>query len=141
MPLCRRTLLLLPASAVFAQSSGSADARKTIDAFLAAVKNNDVAAAERFLADDLIYTHSTGVVETKSQYLAKLRSGDQKYSSFDLTNPVIRTYGNAAVLNSQIRMQGATKGVPFDNNLFIMQVWAKQGGSWKLVAHQTTRKQ
>jgi hypothetical protein len=31
--------------------------------------------------------------------------------------------------------------VPFDNNLFLMEVWAKQGGAWKLVAHQTTKKQ
>lgn len=141
MPLCRRTVLALPAAAAFAQSSGSADVRKTIDSFLAAVKNNDIAAAGRFLADDLIYTHSTGVAESKSQYLAKLKTGDQKYTSFELTSPVIRVYGDAAVLNSQIRMQGATKGVPFDNSLFVMQVWVKQGGAWKLVAHQTTRKQ
>jgi ketosteroid isomerase-like protein len=127
--------------ALYAQSgAGPAEARKSIDAFIAAVKKNDVSAASQFLANDLIYTHSTGIVEGKQEYLDKLRSGDQKYSGIDFIKPTIRVYGNAAVLNTQARMTGATKGVPFDNTLFLMQVWVKQGDVWKMVAHQTTRK-
>jgi hypothetical protein len=69
-----------------------------------------------------------------------LKTGDQKYASIDFINPTIRVYGNAAVINTQARMTGATKGVPFDNTLFLMHVWVKQGNEWKLAAHQTTRK-
>lgn len=129
------------AMALSAQNgAGSAEARKTIDAFLAAVKKNDVAGASQYLADDLIYTHSTGVVEGKTEYLNKLKSGDQRYTGIDFLKPSLRVYGSAAVLNTQARMTGATKGVPFDNTLFLMQVWVKQGSDWKMVAHQTTRK-
>jgi ketosteroid isomerase-like protein len=141
MTLLRRSFLVLPAAAALGQTSpAAADVRRTIDAFFAAVTKNDVAAAARYLADDLIYTHSTGLAESKSEYLAKLKAGTQKYTNLDLMNPVIRVYGDAAVLNTQIRMRGATQGTPFDNTLFMMQVWAKQGGAWKMVAHQTTRK-
>lgn len=124
-----------------AQPATAADARKAVDAFIAAVRKNDVATVAGFLADDLVYTHSTGLVEGKKEYLAKLKTGDQKYTGIELINPKIRTYGDAAVINTQTRMTGATKGVPFDNMLFLMHVWVKQGGSWKLVAHQTTRNQ
>ena len=142
MPILRRTFAVLPVAAAAAQTSAAqADARRAIDGFIAAVKNNDLAAAARFLAEDLIYTHSTGNVETKAQYLARLKSGDQKYTAMDFVNPVIRIWGDTAVLNTQAQFKGATKGVPFDNTLFLMQVWVRQGGSWKLVAHQTTRKQ
>ena len=142
MSIRRRTLLATAVSvaALSAQSAAAADARKAIDAFIAAVRKNDIATVSSFLADDLVYTHSTGIVESKQEYLAKLKSGDQKYAGIELINPKIRTYGDAAVLNTQTRMTGATKGVPFDNTLFLMQVWVKQGGSWKLAAHQTTRK-
>jgi ketosteroid isomerase-like protein len=141
MTLLRRSVLALPAAVALAQNSpAAAEVRRTVDAFFAAVTKNDVAAAGRFLAEDLIYTHSTGIAESKSEYLAKLRAGTQKYTSLDLVQPVIRVFGDAAVLNTQIRMQGASKGVPFDNTLFMMQVWVKQGGAWKMVAHQTTRK-
>lgn len=142
MSIPRRTLLAtaVSAAALSAQSATAADARKAIDAFIAAVQKNDIAAVSRFLAEDLVYTHSTGLVETKQEYLAKLKTGDQKYAGIELINPKIRIYGDTAVMNTQTRMTGATKGVPFDNTLFLMHVWVKQGGSWKLVAHQTTRK-
>jgi ketosteroid isomerase-like protein len=138
----RRTLLagLAAAAAVPAQDSGTAEVRGAVDKFFAAVKKNDVAAAGRFLADDLIYTHSSGLVETKQQYLDKLKTGEQKYASVDFLKPTFRVYGNTAVLNTQVRMTGTTKNVPFDKTLFLIHVWVKQGGEWKLVAHQTTRK-
>jgi ketosteroid isomerase-like protein len=141
MQIPRRTFLAAaPAVALSAQQGAAGEARKAVDAFIAAVRKNDIAGVSNFLADDLIYTHSTGIVETKQQYLAKLKTGDQKYASIDLINPKIRAYDDTAVINAQTRMTGASKGVPFDNMLFLMQVWVRQAGSWKLVAHQTTRK-
>jgi ketosteroid isomerase-like protein len=141
MTILRRSFFALPAAALFAQSGATAaDARKAVDAFIAAVKKNDIAGVSNFLADDLVYTHSTGIVEGKQEYLAKLKAGDQKYTGIEFINPKIRTYGDTAVINTQARMTGATKGVPFDNTLFLMHVWVRQGGNWKLVAHQTTRK-
>lgn len=128
------------AAALSAQTGSAAAARKSIDAFIAAVQKNDVAGAARYLADDLIYTHSTAVVETKAEYLAKLKSGVQRYEGIELIKPTIRLYGDAAVLNTQVRMTGSTKDVPFDNTLFLIQVWVKQGSDYKMVAHQTTRK-
>ena len=141
MQIPRRTLLAAAtAVALPAQQGAAGEARRAVDAFIAAVRKNDIAAVSGFLAEDLVYTHSTGIVETKQQYLAKLKTGDQKYASIDFINPKIRAYGDAVVINTQARMTGATKGVPFDNTLFLMQVWVKQGGAWKLAAHQTTRK-
>ena len=141
MQIPRRTLLAAAAAAgLNAQQGAAAEARKAVDAFIAAVRKNDIATVSSFLADDLVYTHSTGIVETKQQYLAKLKTGDQKYASIDFINPKIRAFGDTVVINTQTRMTGASKGVPFDNMLFLMHVWVKQGGAWKLVAHQTTTK-
>lgn len=139
----RRSLLaaLAGGMAVSAQTGASpADVRKAVDSFITAVQKNDVATVSRYLADDIVYTHSTGIVETRKEYLDKLKSGAQKYAGIELINPKIRVYGNTGVINSQVRMHGATKGVPFDNTLFLTHVWVKQGNDWKLVSHQTTRK-
>ena len=140
----RRTLLgSLAVSAALSAQTGdakAAEARKAIDSFFAAVKKNDVEGASKFLSDDLIYTHSSGLVETKAEYLGKLKAGSQTYKSVDFINPKIRVYGDTAVMNTLARMTGDTNGVPFDNTLYIMHVWVRQGGRWQLVAHQTTRK-
>ncbi|MCZ2073795.1 MAG: nuclear transport factor 2 family protein [Bryobacteraceae bacterium] len=108
-------------------------------AWAAAVTANDYAAIDRLLGDGLIYGHSTGLVETKSQYIAALRSGQQKYDQIRHESMNVKTYGNAAVVSSRVRMTGSTKGKPFDNQLIMMHVWVKNGGAWKLVGHQTAR--
>jgi len=123
--------------------SGSADndVRKAEEAWAAAVKASDAAAVEKLLANDLVYTHSTGNVDSKTDYLSKMKAGTQKYTDLQYSGMKVRTFnGTTGVVNSQLRMIGATNGTPFDNTVYVIHVWVKQGGSWKLVAHQTTRK-
>jgi len=130
------TALASAALILFAADTEIDKAEKT---WAAAVMARDFAALDKIYSDDLIYAHSTGIVEGKKQYLDKLKSGDQKYEKITYESSKVVPHGNAAVAHAIVRMQGATKGVPFDNRLMLMHTWVKQGGAWKLVAHQTTR--
>ena len=94
---------------------------------------------ESILAKELVYTHATGLVEDKSQYIAAVSSGNQKYDSIEYEAPAIQTYGNTAIVATKVVMTGSTKATPFNNRLRLLHVWVKQGGKWSLVAHQTTR--
>jgi ketosteroid isomerase-like protein len=135
-----KSLLLGAALAcVCLAQSATEEIRKAEMSWVAAVQKNDLSALGQILANDLVYTHSTGIVESKSEYLSKLKSGAQKYASIEHSDLKIQDYGNAGVLTATVRMTGATKGVPFDNKLRVIHVWVKQGGNWKLAAHQTTR--
>ena len=131
---------LLPSA--FGQfGSADNDVRKAEEAWAAAVKASNASALEKLLANDLVYTHSTGNVDTKADYLSKMKAGTQKYTDLQYSGMKVRSWnGDTAVVNSQLRMIGATNGTPFDNTVYVIHVWVKQGGSWKLVAHQTTRK-
>ena len=137
-----RTLLAIAVLIAGATTSFAAAAQEVENAekaWAAAVAANDYAAIDRLMGDDLIYGHSTGLVETKSQYIAALRSGQQKYDQIRHESMNVKTHGNTAVVSSRVRMTGSTKGKPFDNQLIMMHVWVKNGGSWKLVGHQTAR--
>ena len=91
------------------------------------------------LDDTLIYAHSTGNIESKDEYLGKLRSGAQKYTAIKHEKTTVRLHGNAAVVHSIGRMVGTNAAGPFDNHLMIMHTWIKTGGQWRLAAHQTTQ--
>ena len=104
-----------------------------------AVVSRDFAALEKILAPGLIYAHSTGVIETKEDYLGKLRSGRQRYDVIDHEKTTVKVYGDAAVAHSIVVMKGESAGKPFDSHLMMMHFWVKQGGVWRLAAHQTTR--
>ncbi len=108
-------------------------------AWSAAVRSADVAALEKMLVDDLVYTHATGPVDSKRVYIDSLKSGVRKYIGADFTGTKIRVYGNTAVVNTDARMRGVAAGKPFDDRVRLMHVWVKSAAGWQLVAHQTTK--
>ncbi len=59
----------------------AAEVRAADDARYAAMIAQDFVALDRLLADDLLYTHSTAVTDTKVQYLAALRGGKYRDKS------------------------------------------------------------
>lgn len=135
----RNGILLMLVSAVLVCAAPGDEIQKIEKDWTNAVAALDYATLDRIMDPQLIYAHSTGVVESKDEYLKKMKSGDQKYDSIEHQNLTVKVFGNSAVAHSKVRMRGKTKGVPFDNQLMMMHFWVKQGKDWRLVAHQTTR--
>lgn len=139
----RRTLIwaaVLLAVCVPALAAPTEDEiRATEKEWSAAVAANDFAKLDRFLGAGLIYAHSTGAVETKEQYLARLRTGAQKYDGIEYEKTSVHIYGDTAVAHSHVRMTGKSNGAPFNDRLMMMHLWVKADGRWQLVAHQTTK--
>jgi ketosteroid isomerase-like protein len=103
-----------------------------------AVVAGDLDRLEELLDDTLIYAHSSGVIESKSGYLGRLRSGAQSYRTIDHEKTTVRMHGGAAVAHSIGVMAGQNPTGPFNNHLMMMHTWIKSGGKWRLAAHQTT---
>ena len=108
------------------------------DHWAAAVVALDFAELEKIYDDDLIYAHSTGIVETKMAYMAKLKSGKQKYTAITQHQLTVRRQDDAAVAHSIVTMKGTSATGPFDNKLMMIHTWFKSDGRWRLIAHQTT---
>lgn len=120
----------------------SADEQQIITAekgWAAAVVAKDFARLDAMLTPDLIYAHSTGIIDDKTQYLEKMRTGKQNYAGIEHKSTTVRFHGDAAVAHSQIRMHGTNASGPFNDQLMMMHVWVKSKGKWLLAAHQTTK--
>ena len=98
----------------------------------------DFAELDRIYHPDLIYAHSTGIIETKAEYLAKLRTGKQKYDAITHHKTIVRVQGDGAVAHSIVTMTGTNPAGPFDNKLMAIHTWFKKDERWRLIAHQTT---
>lgn len=118
-----------------------ADLEAAEKAWAAAVVKRDFPALDRILSDRLIYAHATGIVESKSEYLNKLRSGAQRYDGIHHEKMTVRLFGDAAAVHSHVRMSGQSKNQPFDDRLMMLHLWVKRDSRWQLAAHQTTRLQ
>lgn len=108
-------------------------------AWAKAVMARDFQALDKIFGDKLIYAHATGAIESKEKYLDRLRGGAQKYDSITQESIRVVPYGDSAVTHSILRMTGISNGKPFNDHVMALHVWEKQGGAWRLVAHQTTK--
>jgi hypothetical protein len=58
----------------------------------------DKALLEKYLADDLVYTHGGGQKQTKAEYIATVLSGPSHYKAMEPRDTRVRLYGKTAVL-------------------------------------------
>jgi ketosteroid isomerase-like protein len=114
-----------PADAVRAASAGWRQA---------AIKK-DEAALQRFLADDLAYSHADGHTQTKGEYIAAvLKTG--RYESFTDSDIKIQVYGRAAVLRGFVDVKTANQPA---YRVHTLEVYVENNGQWQMAAHQSVR--
>lgn len=138
-----RTILLSLALSLTALA-GSPEEQQILNAeknWAAAVMAKDFTKLDAMLMFDLIYAHSTGIIDDKTQYIEKMKTGKQNYAGIEHKSTTVRLHGNSAIAHSQMRMHGTNASGPFDDRLMMIHVWVKSNGTWKLAGHQTTRLQ
>jgi ketosteroid isomerase-like protein len=104
-----------------------------------AIVKGDTATLDKLLASDLVYAHATGIVDTKTSYINKIKERRQVYKSFEQRNPTVNIYKDSAVTFSWVRVTGTNAAGAFDDKIMLMHFWVKQNNAWRLVAHQTTK--
>ena len=126
--------LFVPALTVRAAEDAVQKAEK---AWASAAGRNDHAALERLISDQLLYGHSNGMVENKSEYLDKIRNGTRKYQSVEHENLVVKLFGETAMVHATVRFRGTSQNKPFDDLVVLLHLWVRQDGRWQLAGHQS----
>src|SRR5450432_2150312 len=133
-------LLLTLAAACGLAAELSADARKGVMAaeekFKAATIAGDRAALESLLANDLSYTHSSAKTQTKEEFVQDATKGTTTYKSIEFQDEKMRQYGATVVVTHKAIITTVQTGV---NNLYVTEVWARQGGHWLMTSRQATK--
>lgn len=135
-------LLLAPALAG-AEANAAAAAEKAVvaahDARLAATIKGDVAALSAMMTDDLTYTHSSALTETKAELLAGLKSGKYVYREITPKDRRVRVHGDAAIVSGPAHIVIEPGGQRTEIDLYFTEVYVKEGGRWKMALWQSTK--
>ena len=108
---------------------------------VAAVISANVARLQQLLSDDLTYTHSSALVESKSDFLNSIKSGTIKYEAMNHKMVKVSLYGDTAVLRGQSDVKLQSKGQPASFQIRFIAVYVKKDGRWQMTAWQSTRMQ
>jgi ketosteroid isomerase-like protein len=122
-----------------AESADEAAVRKAIDDLSKAMLAADKAKLEALVADQLSYGHSAGRLETKKEFVDVIAGKKTIYKSITLNEPTVSVAGNNAIARHTFVVETETDGKPSQAKVGVMQVWVKDGGTWKLLARQAFR--
>jgi ketosteroid isomerase-like protein len=133
--------LVASAPAQSPNSSVSEELQRAEHNRVEALVSSDVPRLEKLLANDLTYTHSTGIKESKAEFLHRIQSGELKYDSMQHENEVsVRLYGDTGVLTGTSRVKVSARGQVLNLHIRFTEVWVERDrGPWQLVAWQATK--
>jgi ketosteroid isomerase-like protein len=105
--------------------------------------SGNLEALKKIMADDYLAVWGDGVVKTRDQEFADIKSGAYKMLSVKYHEPLkVHSFGDTAVAVALITPEELFEGKPADNppgaKFRLMTTWVKKGGQWRVVAMAAT---
>ncbi len=127
---------LLSSSAVLADASDEAAVKVKVEALRKALLAADRAQLEQLAAEQLSYGHSSGKVQTKTEFVDGVMTRKAIVKSLTFPDLSVAVAGDAAITRHLYVSDSETDGKPNHIRIGVLAVWQKQDGDWKLLARQ-----
>ena len=100
-----------------------------------ALQKGDVATLDRIYTDDLVYSNATGVILTKAQHLADLKSRGLNFRSFKHEDVQVTVHGDTGFLTGISKSEVEFHGTVSGGSRRFLNVFTKKDGRWQVAAH------
>jgi len=130
---------LLLSGAASAQGGDEAAVAQNVEILRKAQLEADRASLAQVTSDQVSYGHSDGRVETKEQFIAGVMNRKQVVKSLTFPDLKLSVAGDAAIVRHIFLSESELDGKATTTRIGALQVWRKQGGTWKLLARQGFR--
>jgi hypothetical protein len=117
----------------------SEEALKAEDARYAAQMGDDFAAMDKLFSPDLVYIHTSSVLDNKASYIESMRSGTVKYKVMRRSEVNVRTFGCVAIINGIGNYDVRVKDNDVNVVLRFTSIWQKKDNALEFISWQSTR--
>ena len=100
--------------------------------------HRDADFSQRTLAEDYVAITPLGQVTTKQDTVSARKSGQLRYDTINVTDMVVRVYGDTAVVTARADVKGHQLGEDFSGPNRYTRVWDRRTGHWQAVSYQAT---
>jgi len=104
-----------------------------------ALMKSDHAAIDQIESADWMLTDPEGMLVSKAQAEASLKSGTMKFESFKFDELNVRVYGNTAVVHGLQTRKSSYRGKDTSGQYRSTDVFVKRNGRWQAVAAHVSR--
>jgi ketosteroid isomerase-like protein len=98
----------------------------------------DAEFSARTLAEDYVAITPLGQVTTKQDTLSARKSGQLRYDTINVSDMVVRVYGDTAVVTARADVKGHQLGEDFSGPYRYTRIWVRRTGHWQAVSYQAT---
>ena len=128
--------LLLLALPAFPAGSAEKDVLAAIEAWKHAALTGDAAALGKLYHDDLAYTHSNAMTQTKAVAIAAETAPTGVYKGIEMRDVSVHVYGNTAIVEYKLDL---THFAGDTAHLHEIMVWMKSPQGWQMLARHATK--
>ena len=107
------------------------------DKRFAAMVARDFAALQAMTHDELLYTHSSGVTDSKASWLESMKSGKVKYKGASCSERQVKFFGEVALIRGRAAIEVDIGGQPKSLRLLFLNAWTRTPQGWKFAAWQS----
>ena len=100
--------------------------------------HRDAEFSRQTLADDYVAITPLGQVTTKQDSVSARKSGQLRYDNINVTDMVVRVYGDTAVVTARADVRGRQLGEDFSGPYRYTRVWIRRNGHWQTISYQAT---
>jgi ketosteroid isomerase-like protein len=137
--ICLLALLPLFVSRSFAQDKEENAVAAAVETLRKAMIDPDKAILEKLTMDELSYGHSSGVVQTRQEFIEALTSGKSDFVTIELSQQTVKVVGKTALVRHVLTGTTNDGGKPGTVKLSVLLVWQEVKGEWKLLARQAVK--
>lgn len=119
--------------------AGKWDPEKTVKKLNQALINQETDILYKLLHKDLSYGHSNLWIEDKATLINNNSTAHLKYKFIEIEKFSFEKHKRNCIVRYYAKHNVVLHGKELNLNLHVMQVWVKQGCSWKLLARQSVK--
>jgi len=86
--------------------------------------------------DEVFFGHTSGLVQTKAEFIASVIDGKTTWKSLVFEKPNHRVVGDVAISNFVFVGENETGGKINKLRFDVVLAWHKQGGKWRMLVRQ-----
>ena len=99
--------------------------------------SKDPKALERILDDAFVNVDSDGILQTKAEVVAEVRTST--VVQFLTESMVVHLHGNTALVTGIFQLKGVDRGKPYAQRERFVDTWFHKNGQWVSIAGVVTR--
>jgi len=103
-----------------------------------AMIRRDADFSQRTLAENYVAITPLGQLTYKQDAVSARKSGQLRYETINVTDMMVRVYGDMAVVTARADVKGHQLGEDFSGPYRYTRVWVRRTGHWQAVSYQQT---